>query len=65
MSAVRLAKEQLVHVPEVLTDLAGGWYWHTTEANEAGRHADIAHSTRFLARRSQWIVVTVEATTPR
>jgi hypothetical protein len=62
MSAVTFAKEQLDHVREVLTDIAGGLYWHTTDANEAGRGQDIAHMTRFLARQSQWNIVTVETT---
>jgi len=39
MSAVTLAKDQLDHVREVLTDIAGGRYWHTTEANTAGSAA--------------------------
>ena len=61
MSAVTFAKDQLDHVREVLTDIAGGRYWHTTEANAAGRHTDIARMTRFLARESQWNILTVEA----
>ena len=52
MSAVTFAKDYPDHVREVLTDIAGGRYWHTTEANAAG-HVDIARVTRFLARESQ------------
>ena len=62
MSAVTFSREQLDQVREVLTDIAGGRYWHTTEANEYGRGEDIARMGRFLARESQWNVVTVETT---
>ncbi|KGM10397.1 hypothetical protein [Cellulomonas carbonis] len=54
------AKGQLDHVREVLTDIAGGLYWHATEAHEDGRTADIARMTRFIARETQWNVLTVE-----
>lgn len=62
MSAVTFSREQLDQVREVLTDIAGGRYWHTTEANEYGRGEDIARMGRFLARESQWNVVAVETT---
>ncbi|MCL3862981.1 hypothetical protein [Actinotalea sp. K2] len=60
MSAVILAKDQLDHVREVLTDIAGSLYWHTTEAHEDGRASEITRMNRFLARETQWNVLTVD-----
>ena len=62
MSAVTFAKEQLDHVREVLTDIAGGRYWHTTEAFKLGRTQDIAEMGQYLAEQVEWSIVTVEAT---
>ena len=64
MSAVTYAKEHLDQVREVLTDIAGGRYWHTTEANELGRHEDIARMVRYVARQAEWNIVTVETPIP-
>jgi hypothetical protein len=60
MSAVTFTKDQLDHVREVLTDIAGGLYWHTTDAHEAGHTAEIGRMARFLARETQWNVLTVD-----
>lgn len=62
MSAVTFAKEQLDHVREVLTDIAGGRYWHTTEAFKLGRTHDITEMGQYLAERVEWSIVTVETT---
>lgn len=62
MSAVTFAKDQLDHVREVLTDIAGGRYWHTTEAFKLGRTQDIAEMGQYLAEQVEWSIVTVEAT---
>jgi len=62
MSAVTFAKEQRDHVREVLTDIAGGRYWHTTEAFKLGRTHDITEMGQYLAERVEWSIVTVEAT---
>jgi len=62
MSAVTLEKDQLDRVRTVLTDVAGCSGWHTTDANQDGRHRDIGRMVRFLAGESVWHVVAVEAT---
>lgn len=62
MSAVTFDKGSLDQVREVLTDIAAGRYWHTTEANQAGRHDDIARMTRYIADQAEWNIVTVETT---
>src|SRR5690606_19408157 len=62
MSAVTFAKEQRDHVREVLTDIAGGRYWHTSEAFKLGRPHDITAMGQYLAERVEWSIVTVEAT---
>lgn len=62
MSAVTFDKGRLDQVREVLTDIAAGRYWHTTEANQVGRHDDIARMTRYIADQAEWNIVTVETT---
>lgn len=51
--AATFAKEQLDHVREVLTDIAGGRYWRTTEAFELGWTQDIARDGAGRRRASR------------
>lgn len=60
MTAVTFAVDQLDDVREAMTEIAGGRYWHTTEAFEAGERTAIARMGRYIARSSEWNVVTVE-----
>lgn len=60
MSAVTFALDKLDDVREAMTEIAGGRYWHTTEAFEQGNRAAIARMGRYIARVSEWNVVTVE-----
>ena len=60
MSAVTFAVDQLDDVREAMTEIAGGRYWHTTEAFEQGNRDAIARMGHYIARRSEWNVVTVE-----
>ena len=65
LSAVTFATEQLDQVREVLTDIVGGLFWHTTEAFKIGRAGDIADMVGYVAEQVDWSVVTVEATITR
>ena len=65
LSAVTFATEQLDQVREVLTDIVGGLFWHTTEAFKIGRAGDIADMVRYVAEQVDWSVVTVDATITR
>ncbi|MDR3067934.1 MAG: hypothetical protein LBU50_00300, partial [Cellulomonas sp.] len=62
ISAVTFARDQMDQVREVLTDIVGGLYWHTTEAFQLGRTSDITSMARYIADQVHWSVVTVEAT---
>lgn len=61
MSAVTFALDQLDDVREAMTEIAGGRYWHTTDAFEQGNKDAITRMGRYIARSSEWNVVTVEA----
>lgn len=65
LSAVTFDPDQLDHVREVLTDIVGGLFWHTTEAFKVGRTGDIADMVGYVAKQVGWSVVTVEATVTR
>lgn len=62
MSAVTFEAAAMDEVREVLTEIAQGRYWHTTEAFRQGRHDDIADMCSYVAERVEWNVVAVEAT---
>ncbi len=65
LSAVTFDPDQLDQVREVLTDIVGGLFWHTTEAFKVGRTGDIADMVGYVAEQVGWSVVTVEATVTR
>ena len=65
LSAVTFDRDQLDQVREVLTDIVGGLFWHTTEAFKVGRTGDIADMVGYVAEQVGWSVVTVEATVTR
>jgi hypothetical protein len=62
MSAVTFEAAVMDEVREVLTEIAQGRYWHTTEAFRQGRQDDIADMCGYIADRVDWNVVAVEAT---
>lgn len=62
MSAVTFDAAAMDEVREVLTEIAQGRYWHTTEAFRQGRQEDIADMCRYIADQVDWNVVAVEAT---
>lgn len=62
MSAVTFSQDQLGLVRDVLTEIAGERYWHTTEALRVGRGEHIAEMARWIADQAHWNVVTVEST---
>jgi hypothetical protein len=62
MSAVTFEPDQLDQVRDVLTDIAGSRWWHTTEAFKVGNTDAIVEMARYIADEVYWSVVTVEAT---
>lgn len=62
MSALTLEVDQLDRFRDVMTEIAGGLYWHTTEAFKLGREDDIHEMATYLADHVQWSIVAVEAT---
>jgi len=60
MSAVTFALDRLDDIRESMTEIAGGRYWHTTEAFTDGNRDAIARMGRYIANHSEWNVVTVD-----
>lgn len=61
MSAVSFDTDRLDLIRNVLTEIAQGRYWHTTEEFKAGGWPRIADMTEYVAEQTTWSVLTVEA----